>query len=197
KFTTTDNGATFTPQVVDVGDWVTFASASVGPLANGDFYFNAHGSNAIKYSSAGTVIGTIPPAVQPVGGSAVRFLRSMTGDEYILANALGTGFEKGHIIKVPGGNPADAELFGSTPALGTNSSGGLGDISYRWVSDRVFHVFVLSTNNGIGAYEVTLDLPLLSVSGDYYVGNTGTGPGGSDPDFVSIREAFDVLNEAS
>ena len=197
KFTTTDNGMTFTAQIMDVGSFVTFASASAGPLANGDFYFNAHGANAQKYSSTGTVIGTIPNTVLAVGGSAIRFLRTLAGDEYVLANALGTGFEQARIIKVPGGNPANAELFSSTPVLGTNSAGGLGDVSFRWVNDRVFQVFVLSTNNGIGAYTVTLDLPVLSLSGDYYVGDAGTGPGESDPDFVSIREAFDVMNDAS
>jgi len=197
KFTTTDNGMTFTAEVLDVGSFVTFSSAAVGPLANGDFYYNAHGSNAMKYSSTGALIGTIPPAVMPTGGSAIRYLRNLNGDEYIVANALGTGFEQARIIKVPGGVPADAELFASTPTLGTNSAGGLGDVSFRRVDDRVFQVFVLSTNNGLGAYTVTLDLPVLSVSGDYYIGNPGTGPGGSDPGFLSIREAFDVLNEAT
>ncbi len=197
KFTTTDNGATFSAAIIDVGSFTTFASASAGPLANEDFYFNAHGANAQKFSSTGTLIGTIPNAVLGTGGSAIKFMRTFLGDEYVLASALGTGLELAKIIKVPGGVPANAEIFGSTPALGTNSAGGLGDVSFRQVNDRVFQVFVLSTNNGIGAYQVTLDLPVLSLSGDYYVGNPGTGPSGSDPDFISIREAFDVLNEAS
>lgn len=195
KFTTTDNGITFTPTILDVGTFATFASAAVGPLPNGDFYFNAHGSNALKYSSTGTLLGTIPPAVQPIGGSALRYLISIDGDEYIVANALGGAtFENARILKVPGGVLADATLFGSTPNLGTIGAGGLGDVTYRRISDFVYHVYPLSTNNGFGAYEVDLRTPF---AGDYYIGAAGTGPGGTDPDFEDLREAFDALNIAA
>ena len=33
------------PQLLlDVGTFASFGSAAVGPLANGDFYFNSHGT---------------------------------------------------------------------------------------------------------------------------------------------------------
>lgn len=196
KFTTTDNGMTFTPTILDVGTFATFASAAVGPLPNGDFYYNAHGSNTLKYSSTGTLLGTIPPAVQPVGGSAVRFLKSIAGDEYIVANALGgPTFENARIIKVPGGVLANATLYASTPNLGGISAGGLGDVAFRKINDFVYHVYPLSTNNGFGAYQVVIEGP--SLAGTYYIGNPGTAPGGTDPHFLSIREAFSVLNEAT
>ena len=60
KFTTTDNGVTFTPAIVNIGALVSFSSAAVGPLPNGDFYFNAHGMFPQKFTSTGTLIGTIP-----------------------------------------------------------------------------------------------------------------------------------------
>lgn len=35
------------------------------------------------------------------------------------------------------------------------------------------------------------------LSGDFYVGAPGTGPGGSDPQFATLRDAFEVLNNAA
>jgi len=194
KFTTADNGATFTANIVNIGALVSFASASAGPLANGDFYFNAHGMNAQKFSSTGSLLGTIPNTVLGTGGSAVRFLKTVAGDEYIAANALGTGFELAKIIKVTGGTPSSATLYSSTTALGTNSAVGTGDIAIQAVSNFVYNVYVLSTNNGFGAYKVTIKPQL---AGNYYIGAPGTGPGGSNPQFANMREAFEVLNDAA
>ncbi len=53
------------------------------------------------------------------------------------------------------------------------AAGGLGDVSIQQVSNSVFNVFVLSTNNGFGAYRITIT---PSLAGDYYIGAPGTGP---------------------
>lgn len=194
KFTTTDNGVTFTPAIVNIGTLVSFASASVGPLPGGDFYFNAHGMNAQKFTSTGTSIGTISNTALGTAGSAIRFFKSIAGDEYVVANALGTGVENAKIIRVVGGVPSASVLYAATTTLGTNSAGGLGDVSIQQVTNFVFNVFVLSTNNGFGAYRITIT---PSLAGDYYIGAPGTGPGGSNPQFATLREAFDVLNDAT
>ena len=182
KFTTTDNGTTFSAQVLSVGTLVSFSSAAVGPLANGDFYFNAHGMNAQKFTSSGILIGTIPNTVLGTAGSAIRFSKSIAGDEYVIANALGTGVENAKIIKVVGGVPSASVLYAATTTLGTNSAGGLGDVSIQQISNFVFNVFVLSTNNGFGAYRITI---IPSLAGNYYIGAPGTGPGGSNPQFAT------------
>ncbi|MCU0342454.1 MAG: T9SS type A sorting domain-containing protein [Ignavibacterium sp.] len=194
KFTTTDNGVTFTPSIVSIGALVSFSSASVGPLPGGDFYFNAHGMNAQKFTSTGTLIGTISNTALGTAGSAIRFFKSIAGDEYVVANALGTGVENAKIIRVVGGVPSASVLYAATTTLGTNSAGGLGDVSIQQVSNFVFNVFVLSTNNGFGAYRIKIT---PSLAGDYYIGAPGTGPGGSNPQFATLREAFDVLNDAT
>jgi hypothetical protein len=193
KFTTTDNGNTFTPEVIDIT--VFNGSASVGPLPNEDFYYNAQGNNVQKYSATGTLMGTVPPAIVGTGSNAIRFMRSVVGDEFFTTIAFGAGLEHARIVKVPGGNLADAVLYGTTVTLGTNNAAGLGDVAVRKISDLVFHVYPLSTNNGFGAYVVTLEAPALS--GDYYIGDYGTAPGGTDPHFITLREAFGIMNEAN
>ncbi len=195
KFTTTDNGATFTPEIVNIGVLVSFSSAAVGPLANGDFYFNAHGMTPQKFTSTGTLIGTIPSTAITTSGSALRHLFTFLGDEYVVANDLfTTTSNNAKIIKVPGSVPASATLFASTPMLGLTSAGGLGDVSVQKVSDYIYNVYVLATNNGFGAYQVDMTPQL---AGDYYIGAAGTGPGATDPEFATLRDAFEVLNNAT
>ncbi|MCZ7609084.1 MAG: T9SS type A sorting domain-containing protein [Ignavibacterium sp.] len=186
KFTTTDNGVSFTPTTVDIGSPATASSAAVGPLSDGSFYWNSHGTAASKYDNTGTLIGSIPTTVLGTGGSAIRYFGSFLNNEYIVANALGTGIENAKIIKVPGGVPASAELFAQTPMLGPNSAGGLGDVSIQKINNYTFNVFVLSTNNGFGAYQVDLRTPL---AGDYYI------PQGANPKgFATIFDAVTSLN---
>lgn len=186
KFTTTDNGVSFTSTTVDIGSPATASSAAVGPLSDGSFYWNSHGTAASKYDNTGTLIGSIPTTVLGTGGSAIRYFGSFLNNEYIVANALGTGIENAKIIKVPGGVPASAELFAQTPMLGSNSSGGLGDVSIQKINNYTFNVFVLSTNNGFGAYQVDLRTPL---AGDYYI------PQGANPKgFATIFDAVTSLN---
>ncbi len=186
KFTTVDNGVTFTPQIVNIGALVSFASASAGPLPNSDFYFNAHGMNAQKFDAAGTLIGTIPNAVLGTSGSALRFMSNFTGNEYVVANDLLSTVNNAKIIKIPGGVPTSATLFASTPVLGLTSAGGLGDVSIQQVSSFLFNVYVLSANNGFGAYQVDLRTPL---AGDYYI------PQGANPQgFATLNDAIAALN---
>lgn len=186
KFTTTDNGLTFTPSIVSIGTLVSFSSAAVGPLPNGDFYFNAHGMNPQKFNATGTLIGTIPNLVMGTSGSAIRYLNLFAGNEFVVANDLLVSANNAKIIKVPGGDPTLATVFGLTPILGATSAGGLGDVSIQKISEFIYNIFVLSTNNGFGAYQVDLRTPL---AGDYYI------PQGANPQgFATLSDAVTALN---
>ncbi len=194
KFTTTDNGQTFTPTVITIPS--TNATPSVGPLANGDFYFNANGINPRKHDATGALIGTVPGTVISTGSNAIRLITQLSGDEYIATFAYGPGNENARIAKVPGGVPDSlTTLFAVTPSLGNASNGnGTGDVAVKKINNYFYVIYVLSTNNGFGAYQLDLRPQL---SGTYYVGAAGSGPGGSDPDFPSLRDAFQMINNAN
>lgn len=197
KFTTTDNGVTFTPTIIQLPSLgtVSLGSAAVGPLPNGDFYYNAGGQPAQKFLANGTVIDTVSTGIIATGTNAIRFMSTPTTDEFFATYAYGPTNETGRIVKIPGGDLNLAELVGVTPILGTNSNaGGTGDLSIQLVSPFIYNVYVLGTNNGFGAYQVDLRPQL---SGDFYVGTAGTGPGGTDPDFATLRDAFQVINNAN
>lgn len=196
KFTTTDNGATFTESVVPLGGLTgtSFGSASVGPI-DSNFYWNAGGFNPKKYNADGSEVGTVPGSVVATGSNSIRYLTKIIGDEYFVTFAYGSGNENGRVVKVPGGDPTLATLVGTTTTLGTNSNGnGTGDVEVRKLSKYLYQVFVLSTNNGFGAYQVDLT---PTFSGDYYIGAPGTGPSGSNPNFATLGEAFDVIYDAT
>ena len=196
KFTTTNNGASFTATVIPVGGLTgtSFGSASVGPFSN-FFYWNAGGFTPRKYNADGTLVGSVPGSIVATGSNSIRHITNLTVDEYFATFAHGAGNENARIVKLPGGDPTAAVFIGKTDSLGVNSnSNGTGDVAIRKVSNYLYQIFVLSTNNGVGAY--TLDLT-PSLSGDYYVGAAGTGPGGSDPQFATLGEAFDAINSSN
>ncbi|BDQ03192.1 DUF4623 domain-containing protein [Ignavibacterium sp.] len=167
KFTTTDNGNTFNAEIINISS--TGSSPSVGPIDSA-FYYNANGTNPIKFDANGTSLGTIPGSVVATGSNAIRFLGNILSDEYVATFAYGTGNQNARIVRVPFGIPANAELYGVTPPLGSNSNGnGTGDVEIRKVSELKYQVFVLATNNGFGAYEINiapLTLPIAVVRED-------------------------------
>lgn len=157
KFTTTDNGNTFNPSIINVSTVPTSVSTpSVGQI-DSSFYFNANGINPKKFDANGNELGTVPGTVVATGSNAVRFLGKTLNDEYIATFAFGSGNENARIVKVPFGVLANSELLDTTSSLGSNNNGnGTGDIEFRKLNDFKYQLFVLSTNNGFGAYELNI-----------------------------------------
>lgn len=58
---------------------------------------------------------------------------------------------------------------------------------------------IANLGGGATQQDVTLEGSVTSIpslSGDYYIGAPGTGPGGSDPQFATLRDAFEVINNS-
>ncbi|MCR4438093.1 MAG: T9SS type A sorting domain-containing protein [candidate division KSB1 bacterium] len=190
KFTTADSGATFTPTELDIG--TTGGSASVGPLPDGSFYWNAAGKSAMKFTAEGVPIGTVPGSVVATGSNAIRYIGTIGPDEFFITFQYGAGNENARVVRVPGGDVTAAETYSLTPPLGTNANpNGTGDVAVQDLGGGKYRIFVLGTNNGLGAYEVNTNF----LKGLYYVGAPGTRPGGGDPEFASLKAACDALNQ--
>jgi hypothetical protein len=184
KFTTTDNGVTFTSTVIPITS--TASSAAVGPLLDASFYHDSHGTSPTKYSADGTASGSFPTTTVATSGSAIRYLTTFLGNEYYACNELLTTSNNAKIIEVPGGVPASATVFGTTTLLGSTSAAGLGDVSVQKVTNYIYNIYVLAANNGFGAYQVDLRTPL---AGDYYI------PQGANPQgFATLNDAVTSLN---
>ncbi len=129
---------------------------AVGPVDLGDvsYFVNSNGNSAVHYAADGSVIGTIPGGVLATGSNAMRMIKTPTA-YYLAAYQYGANNENARIIDVTGG-AASASTFGLTTTLGANSNGnGAGDVDILDNGDGTFNVYVLSCNNGFGAYKVT------------------------------------------
>ncbi len=184
KFTTTDNGATFTPTVVPLAAGLFGGSSSIAPYNNG-FYLNATGINPKKLDLNSTVVGTIPGTVVSTGSNAIKYITKFGGDEYFATFAFGAGNENVRIVKVNFAIADSAKLYATTSTLGSNgNANGAGDVAIKKNSDGSYTVFALSCNNGLGAYKVEFKL-----AGDYYIPYANLQHG-----FTTLKEAVTALN---
>jgi hypothetical protein len=154
RFTTTDNGATFTPEVVTLSNGNSGGSPSVGPVslgANSDFYVKSVGKNLYRFDKSGNILDTLSGSIIATGSSAVRAF-STGVNKYVAVYNYGSGNENIRLVDVSNGVPSSRMVF-ITPSLGSSSnSNGTGDISLKDNGDGTFDLFVLGTNNGFGCY---------------------------------------------
>lgn len=122
---------------------------------NDTLYMNAGGypAAAYKISTLPTRGDEIPTTVLATGQNAIKAI-SYGGNRFIIT-AGGSSDKFAKIINVSKGM-VDATIYANTPALGTNSNvNGTADVAVRYISDGVFDIYVLITNNGIGCYRTT------------------------------------------
>jgi len=152
-FSTSDNGANWEAELWYVG--MTGGSADASMTPDGGAWYNATGINPVRFSTEGALNGVVPGSVVPTGSNAIQYLEEVNGMEYVATFNYGTGNEKAIILRAPAESPESASSYGVTPSLFLNSNAnGAGDVAMMHNADGSATVFVLSTNNGIGAYQV-------------------------------------------
>ena len=163
NFLTDDNGASWDASIYYTGVSGGSADASVTP--DGGSWYNATGINPVRFSAEGTLLGTVPGGVVPTGSNAIQYLAEVNGVEYVATFNYGTGNEKAIIFRAPADAPETASSYGVTPSLFLNSNAnGAGDVAVMDNGDGSATLFVLSTNNGIGAYTVAFPAPAMEAN---------------------------------
>ncbi len=163
KFSMSNGAFNPVPEIITLSNGAFGGSASVAPLPDGTFYYNAAGKNVMKYAANGAILDTLPGTVIATGSNSIQYLGSVNraNDEYIVSFAYGAGNENGFMAKIPNGDPKQGSFYGKTPGLGTNANAnGTGDVAYMFNSDNSITVFVLSSNNGFGAYKLLNTVPV-------------------------------------
>ncbi len=156
KFTTVDNGATFTPTVITLVGGSTLAATPVAyPNTTGsEFYIKSNSVNIMRYLANGNVVDSVSSGVVGSGANALRYFE-LAGKKYLAVYVFGTGNENASILDVTNGL-ATATLIGKTPTLGSvANANGTGDVSIKANGDGTENIYVLGTNNGIGAFKFT------------------------------------------
>ncbi|MBN2364928.1 MAG: DUF4623 domain-containing protein [Calditrichaeota bacterium] len=165
----TMSGGTFnaTPAEITVTNIASFGSMpSVGPKDFGavDFYVNGNGINPYEVTSTGDTLGSISGDLVGTGSSAIRYFEA-GGTPYVITYQW-FNKENARVLDVTAG-AAGAVSIGETPTLGTNTNGnGAGDVDFKDNGDGTYTLYVLGTNNGVGAYTMSVNvaIPLFSTT---------------------------------
>ena len=169
KFTTTDNGMTFTSSIITLSNGNSGSVANVAATAPGDaeFYTKSAGRTVARFTSSGTWIDTLSSEI--VASSATKLAYWADGGRKFLA-AFNYGNSTLSIVDVTTGL-VDAKLIGVTESLGsTPNVNGTGDVAVAPIGNNYYKMFVLATNNGIAAYQtnfLTIAQAIEDLNADY------------------------------
>jgi hypothetical protein len=197
RFTTNDNGFTFEAEVVTLeGVTDSGIQPSVHGFADGSFLFNAAsfndeaGVNPMHFEADGTLIAELSG-----DWLASNTIKAFTmGDRELMATFVGIheGSQTVAFFDITDGLD-NAEYLMSTPSLGMLANlFGAGDIGVAVDAEGQATIYVMAMNHGLRAFHAASIEATLE--GTYYVGAEGTAPGGVDPDFSSLAEAFAAVN---
>jgi hypothetical protein len=149
------------PNTVAGSSWGT--PAYVVPIDAGSsskFWAGARSQNYVReYTASNTTTGYANNS----GVAAASYFKS-NSDEYLVYCVPGSFNATVQKIGAAGTTWSNrtGTAYANTPVLGATNAGGLGDVSARKNSDGSYTIFVLITNNGIGAYTTT-NYPLSPV----------------------------------
>ena len=183
KFTTADNGATFTMEEITT-DAAFGSSAQVHPLSDTSMMACGIGTGVDEYGNSGGHVGAVLGSVYPSSVAALKVFE-IEGKGILLGGRFG-----GSDQFVTIGNATDgySSVFhiANTPTMGANANtNAVGDLDYKVIGDGLFDVFVLGTNNGVACYRV--DLNQVDFAGGYNVGDGGN--------FMNLYAAFQGLSQ--
>ncbi len=155
KFTTSDNGATFTPTEITLSNGNLGNQPVVVPSNDGNtLYTNSASTLVTSYKADGTFIDTLSGGFVSSYGDALKYFE-IAGRDYLAIYNYGIGNENLRIVDITSGL-SDAALIGTTPSLGSQSNGnGSGDVGVQLNADSTANIYILATNNGLGAYKFT------------------------------------------
>ena len=172
-FSTTDNGNTFTPNVITISDEnIKGIVPYVAPFDDSTYIFKVYGKPFVRVHKNGEILETMPTAIGTTNATTVNVF-SKKGRKYIvtyLCDYFGNTNppnEKALIFDVTDGLE-DAVLVGQTPSLGTNKNGNAtGNVTvvsnlnkYSETETDDFDIYLIGTNNGIARFTTNLNIAI-------------------------------------
>ncbi|HOO19015.1 MAG TPA: T9SS type A sorting domain-containing protein [Paludibacteraceae bacterium] len=126
----------------------------VGVKPNGDLFWKA-GGQKLHLVTADNILAE--PGDISMYSNSVKYIgySSTYNLDYIALFTYGGLKECAEIISLTPGDLTTCKIIGRTPTLGTNANaGGTGDVEVRYDQNGNPIIYVVSTNNGFGAYKV-------------------------------------------
>lgn len=164
KWTMSNGAFNQTPQEIilsDVSNYGTNPSVAPAGIGNSNFFVNATSILPKYYSPTGTNLGTAPSGIVATQSNAIRYFEK-SGKKFLVTYQYGSFNENARILDITNGIQ-NATIYETTPTLGSNPNniGLSGDVAVRYYGRGIFIIYVLATNNGIGAYQITIDTTTL------------------------------------
>ncbi len=172
-FTTTDNGNTFTPNVITISDPNIKGTVPYAvPFDDSTYMFKVYGKPFVRVHKNGEILETMPTAIGPTNATTVNVFEKK-GRKYIVtyvcdySGNTNPPNEKALIFDVTDGLE-EAVLVGQTPSLGTNKNGNAtGNVTvisnlnkYNETETDDFDIYLIGTNNGIARFTTSLDIAI-------------------------------------
>jgi len=154
RFTTTDNGNSFTPEEITLSDGAQGTVPTVAPKSTGasGFYLNSAGRNVKEYDATGNLVGTLPGTVVATGSTALHYM-TYGSKKYLGVFNYGSGNENLRFVDISNGIENGRLVFMTDPLGNISNTNGTGDVSFKNNNDGTFDIFLLGTNNGIARYK--------------------------------------------
>jgi hypothetical protein len=138
-----------------------------------NIYVNATTIRPREYTQAGVLVAEAPSSAVASTSSAMKYFKSAQ-QQYLIVFQHGLNNENAKVLEVSGGL-ATPIVVETSPTLGTNANtvGTSGDVAYRKYQPGVYIYYVMSTNNGLGAYQIVNEneIPVELTSFTGYVTN--------------------------
>jgi hypothetical protein len=154
RFTTTDNGISFTATTITLSNGVSGTVANVAPTGTGavEFYTKSAGRTIARFTATGTLLDTLSGAIVASASSKITYWAD-GGKKFLAAYNYGAGNENLRLVDVTNGL-ATGKLVFKTNSLGSEANGnGTGDVAARVVGNNYYKLVLLGTNNGIASYK--------------------------------------------
>lgn len=140
-------------------------AACVAPKPDGSMYWKA-GGQPFKLVNADASIDPLSAGFSSLSNSIKYIGHSDAYNlDYVALFTYGGGKECAEIVSLTPGDLSTCKLIARTPSIGTNANaGGTGDVAIRYDVSRNPIIYMVSTNNGFGAYKIQgLELSPLTI----------------------------------
>ncbi len=146
-----------TPQVITIGvTGVTdYTVPGVAPKSDGSFFWTNMGASIRYIDQTGFLTeNAVPGSIAPIKTSSVRYMGEKNGQEYLAYFLLASNCAE--VISFATGDVTTAKKIATTTTIGKETNGNnTADLAVNLTGEKPV-VYLMVTNNGIGAYEIDL-----------------------------------------
>lgn len=168
KFTTTDNGNTFTPAEINLTGTDVSTSPNVALTGDGTFYFTSYGRPTVHYTADGVPMDTVKASAVPAEVSRIKYHENASGKYLVTYLPRIANAEKLSVVNLTDGDKkAYIQLY--TKSIGSvANTNAVGAIDFKKIDEENYIFYILGLNNGFAAFSTSSTLALAQYDTLFY-----------------------------